>query len=97
MVLFAEARAVHFTPPSRQVFGGIGFDSRDHCGFLFAATQVLWLQPATTEPAAQAREADNRELHHTYQPTRILSQQQFEASSGYPENGAGAQVLTFCC
>lgn len=71
MVLFAEARALHFTagtPPSRQVFGGIGFGSRDHCGFLFVATQVLWLQPATTEPAAQTREADNRELQNTYLP-----------------------------
>lgn len=71
MVLFAEAPAVQLTagtPPSRLVFGGIGFDSRDHCGFLFAATRVLWLQPATTEPAAQAREADDRELQNTYLP-----------------------------
>jgi hypothetical protein len=71
MVLFAEARAVRFiagTPPSRQIFGGIGLDSRDCCGFLFAATQILWLQPATTEPVAQTREADNRELQNTYLP-----------------------------
>lgn len=25
-------------PPSRQSFGGIGFNSRDHCRFLFVAT-----------------------------------------------------------